>query len=106
MYVPANPYPLLLNSVCALGSKHLNTSARAPVNPPLSSRKVEMEAPNFDRMSKREIDDWVNQFIPGCLQPAVGCCGGPIPVVEKCMCVLPREQQETVQAAVNRYKRL
>lgn len=52
MYVPANPYPLLLNSVCVLGSKHLQTSARAPVNPPLPSRK--MEFPDFSKMDSKE----------------------------------------------------
>ena len=53
MYVPANPYPLLLNSVCVLGSKHLQTSARAPVNPPLPSRK--MEFPDFSKMDSNAV---------------------------------------------------
>lgn len=109
MYVPANPYPLLLNSVCALGSKHLNTSARAPVNPPLSSRKMaEMpEFPDFSQCrSKQEIEDKLRALLPGFLQPVIECCGGPVPTVEKCMCVMPSAGQPHFQAAIDHYKSL
>lgn len=44
--------------------------------------------------------------IPGFLQPAVGCCGGPVELVEKCMCVMPSEAQPHLQAAINHYKSL
>lgn len=107
MYVPANPYPLLLNSVCALGSKHLNTSARAPVNPPLSSRKMaEMEFPDFSHMSKQEIEDKLMALLPGFLHPVMGWCGGPVPTVEKCMCVMPSAAQPHFQQAIDHYKSL
>ena len=55
---------------------------------------------------KKAAEDQVAAAAPGYLQVLYPCCGGPVGTVEKCMCTVPADQQDSVKTAIDKYKSL
>lgn len=54
--------------------------------------------------AKKVVEDQVGSQAPGYLKPCFPCCGGPVGTMEKFICMVPADQQETVKSAIAKYK--
>ena len=43
---------------------------------------------------KKQIEDQLAEKAPASIKPFFPCCGGPVATTEKCMCMVPADQQE------------
>ena len=56
--------------------------------------------------AKKQIEDQMGEKAPGYLKPLYPCCGGPVGTVDKFIFMIPKEQQDDVKAAIEKYKGL
>jgi len=56
--------------------------------------------------AKKQIEDQVGEQAPATLKPLFPCLGGPVSTMEKCMCMVPADQQDKVKDAIKKYKDL
>ncbi|CAE7868785.1 unnamed protein product [Symbiodinium microadriaticum] len=54
--------------------------------------------------AKKKIEDEMAEKAPGPMKPFFPCCGGPVGTMEKCICMVPADQQEQVKSAIQKYK--
>ena len=54
--------------------------------------------------AKKAVEDQVGGQAPGYLKPCFPCCGGPVGTMEKFICMVPADQQDTVKSAISKYK--
>jgi len=54
--------------------------------------------------AKKAIEDQMGDNAPPYLKPFFACCGGPVGTMEKCLCVVPADKQDTVKSAIEKYK--
>eukprot|EP00438_Fugacium_kawagutii_P015637 Skav213229 [mRNA] locus=scaffold5415:16675:17758:- [translate_table: standard] len=54
--------------------------------------------------AKKAVEDELANKAPGALKPLFPCCGGPVSTMETCICMVPADQQESVKAAIQKYK--
>lgn len=54
--------------------------------------------------AKKAVEDQVANGAPGYLKPCFPCCGGPVGTMEKFICMVPKDQQDTVKSAIEKYK--
>eukprot|EP00437_Effrenium_voratum_P005755 CAMPEP_0181430092 /NCGR_PEP_ID=MMETSP1110-20121109/17541_1 /TAXON_ID=174948 /ORGANISM="Symbiodinium sp., Strain CCMP421" /LENGTH=69 /DNA_ID=CAMNT_0023553389 /DNA_START=59 /DNA_END=268 /DNA_ORIENTATION=+ len=53
---------------------------------------------------KKQIEDQLAEKAPPSIKPCFPLCGGPVATTEKCMCMVPADQQEQVKSAIEKYK--
>ena len=51
--------------------------------------------------AKKKIEDEMADKAPGSIKPFFPCCGGPVGTMEKCICMVPADQQEQVKSAID-----
>ena len=56
--------------------------------------------------AKKKIEDEMGEKAPASIKPLFPCCGGPVGTMEKCICMVPADQQEQVKSAIEKYKSL
>lgn len=56
--------------------------------------------------AKKKIEDEMAEKAPGPMKPLFPCCGGPVGTMEKCICMVPADQQEQVKSAIEKYKNI
>ena len=56
--------------------------------------------------AKKAVEDQIEGQAPGYLKPCFPCCGGPVGTMEKFICAVPADQQESVKSAIEKYKAL
>ena len=55
---------------------------------------------------KKTVEDQIGGQALGYLKPCFPCCGGPVGTIEKFICVVPADQQDSVKSAIDKYKAL
>merc|ERR1712113_819698 len=55
---------------------------------------------------KEEIEKQMGDNAPGPLKCCFPCCGGPVGTIEKFMFLVPKDQQDNVKSAIEKYKGL
>uniref|UniRef100_A0A7S2TBH8 Uncharacterized protein n=1 Tax=Prorocentrum micans TaxID=2945 RepID=A0A7S2TBH8_PROMC len=69
-------------------------------------------SPTMDMMggmkeaAKKQIEEQMGEAAPGYIKPCFACCGGPVGTLDKFIFVVPKDQQETVKSAIEKYKSL
>jgi len=56
--------------------------------------------------AKKKIEEQVGENAPGMLKPFFACCGGPVGTMDKFMFMVPKDKQDTVKSAIEKYKTL
>lgn len=56
--------------------------------------------------AKEEIEKQMGEQAPAPLKMLFPCCGGPVATMEKCLCAVPADKQDTVKSAIEKYKGL
>ncbi|CAE7211951.1 unnamed protein product [Symbiodinium sp. CCMP2592] len=51
--------------------------------------------------AKKKIEDEMADKAPGSIKPFFPCCGGPVGTMDKCICMVPADQQEQVKSAID-----
>eukprot|EP00439_Symbiodinium_sp_Y106_P077013 s1840_g16.t1 len=50
--------------------------------------------------AKKKIEDEMADKAPGSIKPFFPCCGGPVGTMEKCICMVPADQQEQAKKKI------
>ncbi|CAK9030460.1 unnamed protein product [Durusdinium trenchii] len=79
----------LFNSCCGTGP--LQNMVKASVDP---------------EILKQQIENQLAEEAPATVKPFFPCCGGPVSTMEKCSCMVPADQQDSVKQAIEKYKSL
>ena len=53
-----------------------------------------MSSTRLHTQAKKKIEDEMAEKAPGPMKPFFPCCGGPVGTMEKCICMVPADQQE------------
>lgn len=54
--------------------------------------------------AKQKIEDELAAKAPATMKPLFPCCGGPVGTMDKCICMVPADQQDNVKEAIKKYK--
>eukprot|EP00414_Alexandrium_minutum_P009578 CAMPEP_0113825772 /NCGR_PEP_ID=MMETSP0328-20130328/3920_1 /TAXON_ID=39455 /ORGANISM="Alexandrium minutum" /LENGTH=60 /DNA_ID=CAMNT_0000793733 /DNA_START=117 /DNA_END=299 /DNA_ORIENTATION=+ /assembly_acc=CAM_ASM_000350 len=54
--------------------------------------------------AKKKIEEQMGEQAPGFIKPCFPCCGGPVSTMEKFLFVVPKDQQDQVKSAIDKYK--
>jgi len=54
--------------------------------------------------AKKAIEDQMAEAAPGMIKPCFPCCGGPVGTIEKFIFMVPKDQQDQVKSAIEKYK--
>eukprot|EP00403_Amphidinium_massartii_P023791 CAMPEP_0178398588 /NCGR_PEP_ID=MMETSP0689_2-20121128/14850_1 /TAXON_ID=160604 /ORGANISM="Amphidinium massartii, Strain CS-259" /LENGTH=68 /DNA_ID=CAMNT_0020019355 /DNA_START=120 /DNA_END=326 /DNA_ORIENTATION=- len=56
--------------------------------------------------AKKQIEDKMAEQAPAYIKPFFPCCGGPVGTVDKFIFTVPKDQQDDVKKAIEKYKGL
>ena len=54
--------------------------------------------------AKQKIEEELAAKAPATMKPLFPCCGGPVGTMDKCICMVPADQQDNVKEAIKKYK--
>ena len=54
--------------------------------------------------AKQKIEQELAAKAPASMKPLFPCCGGPVGTMDKCICMVPADQQDNVKEAIKKYK--
>ncbi|CAE7211957.1 unnamed protein product [Symbiodinium sp. CCMP2592] len=98
----AGPLKSTVALLSYLGSQ--TTSLRICFRPSLLEAMASMMGGMGDAMkeqAKKKIEDEMADKAPGSIKPFFPCCGGPVGTMDKCICMVPADQQEQVKSAID-----
>lgn len=50
--------------------------------------------------AKKKIEEELAEKAPGSMKPFFPCCGGPVGTMDKCLCMVPQDQQDQARIKI------